>query len=153
MAGRFFERPILDSPYARPSRHWRLDSEGQPADTIVDGRQAVSFLAPVPKPRKRGRGRGAMVLDAAAERLSDGNRQYDLADLIGGVRRAVDAWRSLPEEQWRVTPETARLLRHWRSRRFAGLLHRRLQQHRDVETGLRLRLRLPPRAARRRKTR
>ena len=62
-----------------------------------------------------------MVVDAAAERLSDGSRQYGLADLIGGVRRAVDAWRSLPEEQWRVTPEAARLLRRWRRRRFAGL--------------------------------
>ena len=121
MAGRFFERPILNSPYERPSRHWRLDAEGQPTDMIVEGRREVSFLAPIPKPRKRGRGQGAMVFDAAAERLSDGNRQYDLADLIGGVRRAVDAWRSLPEEQWRVTPETARLLRHWRSHRFAGL--------------------------------
>ena len=121
MAGRFFERPILNSPYERPSRHWRLDAEGQPTDEIVDGRREVSFLAPIPKPRKRGRGQRAMVFDAAAERISDENRQYDLADLIGGVRRAVDAWRNLPEEQWRVTPETARLLRHWRSHRFAGL--------------------------------
>ena len=55
MAGRFFERPILNSPYARPSRHWRLDSEGQPTDEIVEGRREVSFLAPIPKPRKRGR--------------------------------------------------------------------------------------------------
>ena len=121
MAGRFFERPILNSPYAYPSRHWELDARGQPTDRIAAGRRRVSFLAPIPKPRKRGRGQRAIVFDEAAERISDGDRQYDLADLIGGVRRAVDAWRSLPEEQWRVTPETARLLRHWRSHRFAGL--------------------------------
>ena len=43
MAGRFFERPILNSPYERPSRHWRLDAEGQPTDMIVDGRREVSL--------------------------------------------------------------------------------------------------------------
>jgi hypothetical protein len=28
----FFERPILNSPYAFPARHWELDSEGQPTN-------------------------------------------------------------------------------------------------------------------------
>jgi hypothetical protein len=26
MSDRFFERPILNSPYAYPSKHWELDS-------------------------------------------------------------------------------------------------------------------------------
>jgi len=38
------------------------------------------------------------------------------------ARRRVDAWRNLPNpNQWRVTPETARLLQHWRHHRFSGI--------------------------------
>lgn len=34
----------------------------------------------------------------------------------------VDAWRQLPNpSQWRVTPETARLLQHWRHHNFQGI--------------------------------
>ena len=33
----------------------------------------------------------------------------------------MDGWRKLPERQWKVTPETARLLRHWRSHQFSNL--------------------------------
>jgi len=31
----FFDRPILNSPYDYPSRHWELDKDGQPTDVIV----------------------------------------------------------------------------------------------------------------------
>ena len=40
---------------------------------------------------------------------------------IGRVRQQVDRWRTLPASRWRVTPETARLLQHWRSHKFSGL--------------------------------
>ena len=30
MDNRFFENPILNSPYAYPARHWELDADGQP---------------------------------------------------------------------------------------------------------------------------
>ena len=34
----------------------------------------------------------------------------------------MDRWRELPDpNSWRVTPETARLLRHWRSHRFGDI--------------------------------
>ena len=47
------------------------------------------------------------------------SQQYELAETINSVRNAVDRWRALPEpSQWRVTPETARLLQHWRHHRF-----------------------------------
>jgi len=41
--------------------------------------------------------------------------------IINGVREQVDRWRLLPEHQWRVTPETARLLKHWRHHPFSGI--------------------------------
>ena len=118
----FFHHPILNSPYEYPSRHWELDTSGQPTSRILDTRRRVSFVSPIPKPRKR-RGAAAeqasLVFDEASRGLADGGQQYDLTAIINEVRRQVDAWRSLPNpDQWRVTPETARLLRHWRRHRF-----------------------------------
>ena len=38
------------------------------------------------------------------------------------MRGIVDAWRALPNpNQWQVTPETARLLQHWRHHQFSGI--------------------------------
>ena len=120
MTDRFFDRPILNSPYEYPARHWELDESGQPTDRISGQRRHVSFVTPIPKPRKRKGSQDELVFDAAARRLATESQQYDLTEIIGSVRRAVDEWRKLPEEaQWRVTPETARLLRHWRRHRFA----------------------------------
>ena len=33
----------------------------------------------------------------------------------------MDAWRQLSPSQWQVTPETARLLQHWRHHEFSGV--------------------------------
>ncbi len=35
MNPKFFEQPILNSPYEAPSRHWELDDNGQPTHRIV----------------------------------------------------------------------------------------------------------------------
>jgi superfamily I DNA/RNA helicase len=35
----FFERPILNSPYGYPGRHWELDPDGQPTNRIVEARR------------------------------------------------------------------------------------------------------------------
>ena len=32
----FFEKPILNSPYEYPERHWELDAQGQPKQKIVE---------------------------------------------------------------------------------------------------------------------
>jgi len=53
MANPFFDRPILNSPYARPERHWELDEHGQPTQKIVDSRRSAEFITPIPKPKKR----------------------------------------------------------------------------------------------------
>ena len=52
----FFERPILNSPYEYPNRHWELDDAGQPTQDIVESRRPAEFISPIPKPRKRGAG-------------------------------------------------------------------------------------------------
>jgi len=53
MSNPFFDRPILNSPYARPLRHWELDAQGQPTQQIIERRRRAEFITPIPKPRKR----------------------------------------------------------------------------------------------------
>ena len=118
MDPRFFEQPILNSPYEYPSRHWELDPDGQPTDRVVPERRQVAFVSAIPKTKKRQR---EMVFDEAARALGGAGRQYDLTAFISGVRRFVDRWRGQPEAAWQVTPETARLLKHWRGQRFGGV--------------------------------
>ena len=117
MSDRFFDRPILNSPYEYPSRHWELDETGQPTSRILDSRRRVSFITPIPKPKKRGQ--REMDFDEAAQALETDGQQYQLMEVINALRRQVDAWRAIPDPgRWRVTPETARLLQHWRNHRF-----------------------------------
>ena len=119
MSDRFFDRPILNSPYEIPAQHWELDESGQPTNRILDRRREVSFITPIPKPKKGKGSQQALIFDEAAQRVATEGQQYELAQTINSVRNAVDRWRALPDPaQWRVTPETARLLRHWRHHRF-----------------------------------
>ena len=117
----FFEQPILNSPYEYPDCHWELDEEGQPTNQIIDGRREAKFITPVPAPRRR-RGKSVqkqLVMDEG-EGLSTESVQYDPMPIIASLRQRVDEWRLIPDsERWGVTPETARLLQHWRSHRFA----------------------------------
>ena len=115
----FFDRPILNSPYEYPARHWELDQSGQPTNRILDHRRRVSFITPIPKPKKVKGGQQKLDLDEAASQVATEDQQYELAQTINSVRNAVDRWRALTDlGEWRVTPETARLLHHWRHHRF-----------------------------------
>lgn len=123
MDDRFFERPILNSPYACPSRHWELDAQGQPTQQIIDRRRGAEFITPIPKPRKRTASatQTSIVFDEG-KGLSTAQQQYDHTAIINAVRDHVDQWRRIPNpNDWRVTPETARLLQHWRHYSFSGV--------------------------------
>src|SRR5690348_13414929 len=52
----FFDRPILNSPYGYPRRHWELDDAGQPTQKIIDARRAAKFITPIPRPKKHKKG-------------------------------------------------------------------------------------------------
>ena len=119
----FFEHPILNSPYARPTRHWELDANGQPTQKILETRRRAEFITPIPKPKKRKRAAAQeeLVFNEGTG-LSTKKQQYDATSVTNEVRSHVDAWRALPNpSQWQVTPETARLLQHWRSHKFSGI--------------------------------
>ena len=124
MNNAFFEKPVLNAPYERPERHWELDGAGQPTQKIIESRRQVSFITAVPTSKKQrlSLNQASLVFDKAARDLETDNQQYELMQTINGVRRQIDRWRGLPDSnQWRVTPETARLLRHWRHHQFSGI--------------------------------
>ena len=119
----FFDHPILNSPYAAPTRHWELDSQGQPTQRIIENRRRAEFITPIPKPKKRKSDptQEVLVFDEG-KGLSTKEQQYNATLLINEVRNRVDQWRALPHpSQWQVTPETARLLQHWRHHPFSGI--------------------------------
>ena len=121
MTAEFFAAPILNSPYAPPARHWELDETGQPTQRIADGRRKASFVTPIPKARKQTKAQTTLVLDEG-KGLSTEAQQYDIRSLINELRIQVDRWRNLKNpNDWRVTPETRRLLQHWRTHTFSGV--------------------------------
>ena len=62
------------------------------------------------------------MFDEEARQAETESQQYELAQTINNMRAAVDRWRALPDPgQWRVTPETTRLLQHWRHHAFSHL--------------------------------
>jgi type III restriction enzyme len=119
MADDFFTRPVLNSPYAYPGQHWQLDEAGQPVNRIVPARRRSELITPVPKPKKQRRGKAQAELGlGAADGLSTAEQEYNPTPIINEIRDYVGQWRSLPVNQWQVTPETARLLQHWRHHAF-----------------------------------
>lgn len=135
----FFERPILNSPYEYPARHWELDDSGQPTQKVIEARRSARFITPIPKPKKRkgGAEQSSLVFDEG-KGLSTQEQQYDQVAVVNAVRQEVDKWRQIKNpNDWRVTPETARLLQHWRHHDFSGI-RPFFCQIEAVETAIRL---------------
>ncbi|ABC21047.1 BPTD_3080 family restriction endonuclease [Rhodospirillum rubrum] len=126
MSEAFFDRPILNSPYEYPSQHWELDAEGQPTNKIIGSRRRSDLITPVPKPKKRKKPKtpkeqSGFVFDSG-DGLSTAEQEYNPTPIINEIRQHVGSWRSLPNpSDWLVTPETARLLQHWRHHTFHGV--------------------------------
>ncbi len=121
MDNRFFAQPVLNSPYEYPTQHWELDEQGQPTQRIIERRRSAKFITPIPKPRKR-KGKAYQPQLFVDTDISTSEQQYDPTSIINELRHHVDQWRSLPNpNDWRVTPETARLLQHWRHHQFSGV--------------------------------
>ena len=92
----FFERPILNSPYEYPNRHWELNSDGQPTQTIIGNRRQADFITPIPAPRKKGakaKGQGEeqeqLIFHREGAQLSKDGQQYDSITTINALRRIV----------------------------------------------------------------
>ena len=104
MSEEFYKKPILNSPYEYPSRHWEI-IDGIPTTNIIDSRRHAEFITPVPNPKARS--------NETSKELFD---EDETITIINEVRNQVDAWRKLLNpNDWQVTPETARLLQYWRN--------------------------------------
>ncbi len=100
----FVDNPIINSPFERPKWYFELDDDGQPTGKKLPDRRRSIYVVPVPAARRRGPQQRELSLeDKITENV-----------LVNEIRRHVDQWRDLPPGQWGVTPETQRLLLHWR---------------------------------------
>ena len=121
MDNRFFEKPVLNSPYEYPVRHWELDDDGQPTQRIIEKRRRAKFITPIPKP---GNARiqpdnNSICFSMRAKGFPPRSNATTPPRLSMTLRPHVDEWRRLPNpNDWQVTPETARLLQHWRHHKF-----------------------------------
>lgn len=129
MSDEFFNKPILNSPYEYPRRHWELDQNGQPTQRIKEARRLADFVTPIPLPKRRSGKRGRkedenqeelLMKDSAG--LTTRERRYQENQDINELRMHLDRWRELKDpNEWKVSPETARLLQHWRHHKFSGV--------------------------------
>src|SRR5688572_13079608 len=101
----FRDNPIINSPFEKPLWHYELDDNDQPTGKKLEGRRASKQVVPVPAPRRAGPRQRELELfeNEVTENV-----------LVNEIRKHVDQWRALPQSQWGVTPETQRLLLHWR---------------------------------------
>ena len=100
----FVDNPIINSPFEKPKWHYELDGDGQPTGAKLADRRKSVYVVPVPAARRRGGRQQELALeDKVTENV-----------LVNEIRHHVDQWRDLPPGQWGVTPETQRLLLHWR---------------------------------------
>jgi type III restriction enzyme len=100
----FADNPIINSPFEKPQWHYELDGRDQPTGKQLAGRRESRYVVPVAASRRRGPMQGALDLEDRATTNV----------LVNEIRTHVDQWRELPAGQWGVTPETQRLLLHWR---------------------------------------
>ena len=97
MDNRFFEQPILNSPYEYPARHWELDDSGQPTQQIIESRRRAEFITPIPKPKKR---KGTadqqqLVFDEGKGLSTKSSSTIPPQSSMSSVSQ-VDKWRELP---------------------------------------------------------
>ena len=124
MANPFFDHPILNSPYECPQRHWELDEQGQPTQKIIENRRRAEFITPIPKPKKAQEGSGQAGASFSTRARGFRPRSSSTIPLRSSTRCAATwtAGEHWPNpSQWQVTPETARLLQHWRHHKFSGV--------------------------------
>jgi type III restriction enzyme len=90
MSEQFFEKPILNSPYEYPGRHWELDADGQPTNRILESRRRSDLITPVPKTKKQRQNQkqGALVLGGGDD-LSTEDQEYNPTPIINEVRGYV----------------------------------------------------------------
>jgi type III restriction enzyme len=77
------ENPILNSPFAEPTRHFRFDEDGITSE-IAEGRRRSTYFIPIAKAKVKGGAQLSLPGDWVGERMTDD-------DFINRVREQVSA--------------------------------------------------------------
>ena len=85
----FFERPILNTPYAMPTRHWELDGEGRPTDRIIESRRRSDLISAMPQSKSR-KGGQQEELDLSTKGLGGLGVEFNVTEFVNEIRREVD---------------------------------------------------------------
>jgi len=97
------ENPVIDSPYAEPTRHFKFTDEGI-TDEIAEGlRRESAYFVPIARPRKRSK-----QLSIDTEWTQD---RIEPNRLVNQIRERVGIWRKGNYRD--VTRTTARMLEYW----------------------------------------
>lgn len=96
------ENPVINTPFAEPTQHFKFDEEGI-TDEILNGRRPSAYFVPIARPRKKDK-----QLYIETEWTQD--RVVPNA-FVNRVRDAVAKWRA--GGYISVTPVTKRLLEYW----------------------------------------
>ena len=123
MSNPFFDHPILNSPYDYPRRHWELDSAGQPTQRIIESAPSCGVHHADPEAQEAKSATGHSQDWSSTKEKGSRQRSSNTILPPSSTRCAgrSTTWRTLPRSSWQVTPETARLLQHWRHHNFAGV--------------------------------
>jgi type III restriction enzyme len=97
------DNPVINSPFAEPTRHFRV-VDGQVTGAIEDGRRPSEFFVPVPRPRK--------ASPQLALQFGGGVRQQP-NEIVNEIRFQVAKWRA--QDYPHATGITKELLAHWRA--------------------------------------
>jgi type III restriction enzyme len=96
--------PILNLPFAEPTRHFQFSEEGI-TNVVVEGRRTSAYFVPIPPPKMKNKQQLALPGgDWDKQRLQEN-------EFINRVRARVALWRKGGYRE--VTRTTARLLEHW----------------------------------------
>ncbi len=102
MTDRAIENPILNSPFAMPTRHWRFDDDGI-TNEVNHGRRKSEYFIPVPQAQRLS-GQLSLASDWTSDRLL-------VNEQVNRIRSKVDVWRQMGRPG--ITATTRALLAHW----------------------------------------
>ncbi|MFH1097777.1 MAG: DEAD/DEAH box helicase family protein [Candidatus Desantisbacteria bacterium] len=94
--------PIINSPFAEPTQHFKFTDEGI-TDEVLDSRRISSYFVPIAKPKKKGK-QLSFDTEWTKDRIEENN-------LVNDIRRRVAMWRK--GGYVGVTPTTAQLISYW----------------------------------------
>ena len=80
------ENPVINSPFAKPTRHFRFDDDGI-TDEIVPQRRSSAYFIPIAQPRKKGK---QLVFET--EWTKDRVEENKAVNQRIGARKGAEQW-------------------------------------------------------------